>query len=117
MKTPLSSILVVLFATFVGSFGAVFMKTGSRRLKGGLKYLILNPPLAAGVCFFLLSSVFYTLAIRHGELTVLYPLVALSNLWTMIWGRVFFKEPFTRGKLTGIALILAGAVCIGLGNR
>ena len=33
MKTPLSSILLVLFASFVGSFGTVFLKAGADKLE------------------------------------------------------------------------------------
>ena len=34
VTTPLSSIGLVLFASFIGSFGAVFLKSGATRLKG-----------------------------------------------------------------------------------
>ena len=106
-----------MLASFIGSFGAVFLKIGAGKLKGCLRYLVLNPALIAGVALFLLSSVAFVLGIRQGELTILYPLVSLSNLWTVLWSRVYFKEPITSGKLAGLGLILSGAVCIGLGNR
>lgn len=117
MRTPITSILLVLLASFIGSFGAVFLKIGAAKLKGGLRYLFLNPALIAGVVLFVLSSVAFVLGIRHGELTILYPLVSLSNLWTVLWSRIYFKEPLTGEKLMGLGLILSGAVCIGLGNR
>jgi hypothetical protein len=53
VKTPISSILLVLFSSFVGSFGAVFLKSGSSRLSRDWKSLFFNPRLAAGVCLFL----------------------------------------------------------------
>ena len=116
MKTPLSSMLLVLVASFIGSFGAVFLKMGSAKLHGGLSQ-ILNYRLAAGVGLYLLSTCFFIVAIRNGELTVLYPLVSLGYVWTMLWSKVFFKEPLTRQKFLGLFLILVGVSFIGMGNR
>lgn len=115
MKTPVSSMLLVLVSSFIGSFGAVFLKSGAKRLHHGLKYLILNVHLAAGVVLFLLSSVFYVVALKHGEVSVLYPMVSLVNIWTLVWSRLFFKEPITSAKTIGVALILVGVFFIGLG--
>lgn len=117
MKTPLSSIAFVLLASFIGSFGAVFLKSGAGRLHRELHTLLLNWRLAAGVALYLLSFVFYYLGVREGELSVLYPMVSLGYLWTLLWSRLFFGEPFTQRKLTGLALILAGIVVLNLGGR
>lgn len=117
MKTPVSSMLLVLTASFIGSFGAVFLKAGSGKLQFGLRYLFLNYRLAAGVALFVGSSYFFVLGVRHGELSVLYPLVSLGYVWTMLWARLFFGEPFTRSKMAGLFLILIGIACIGIGNR
>ncbi|MBM3774393.1 MAG: hypothetical protein FJW37_04440 [Acidobacteria bacterium] len=59
--------LLVLLASFIGSFGAVFLKSGSHRLHKGFLHLF-NARLAAGVFFFLASSYFFVLGIRRGEL-------------------------------------------------
>lgn len=117
MKTPVSSMLLVLLASFIGSFGAVFLKSGAERLHRQLKSLLFNWRLAAGVAFFLLSSFFFVLGIRRGELTVLYPMVALGYIWTLFWSRLFFGEPFSRNKFLGIGLILAGIILLNLGNK
>jgi drug/metabolite transporter (DMT)-like permease len=116
LKTPVSSMMLVVVASFIGSFGAVFLKLGSGQLRDSLRK-ILNVRLAAGVALYLISSCFFIMAIRDGELTVLYPLVSMSYVWTLLWSRIFFKEPFTRHKFVGIFLILAGVSFIGIGNR
>ena len=117
MTTPLSSMLLVLLASFIGSFGGVFLKSGADRLHWNLRSLVLNYHLGAGVGMFLLSSYFFVLGVRHGELSVLYPMVSLGYIWTLLWSRLFFKEPLTRNKFLGLGLILAGIVFLGLGNR
>jgi drug/metabolite transporter (DMT)-like permease len=114
--TPFSSMALVLFGSVIGSFGAVFLKSGSAKLKQGF-WNILNWHLAAGVALFLLSSVFFVLGIRHGELSVLYPMVSLGYVWTLLWSRLFFQEPFTRQKFVGLGLILVGVFFVGLGSK
>jgi len=117
MKTPVSSMLLVFVASFIGSFGAVFLKSGAGRLHRDLKLLVRNWRLAIGVAFFLLSSFFFILGVRNGELSVLYPMVSLGYIWTLLWSRLFFGEPFTRNKFLGIGLILLGIIVLNLGNR
>src|SRR3954447_22735598 len=117
MKTPLSSILLVVFASFIGSFGAAFLKSGSGKLEGGLRSLLVNWRLALGIGAFLLSSYFFVLGVRNGELTVLYPMASLGYFWTLLWSRLFFHEPLTRSKFLGVGLILTGLAFLGLGNR
>ncbi len=115
--TPLSSMLLVMTASFVGSFGAVFLKSGASRMRVNFWHLLRNYRLALGVGLFLLSSYFFVLGVRRGELSVLYPMVSLGYVWTLIWSRLFFREPLTRNKVTGLSLILLGITFIGLGAR
>ena len=117
MTTPLESIILVLIGAFIGSFGAVFLKAGAGRLHRDLRSLFFNWRLALGVAFFLLSSYFFVLAMRKGELSVLYPINSFAYCWTMIWSRIFFKEPITHRKVGGLALILIGITVLFLGNR
>lgn len=107
--------LLVFAASVVGSFGAVFLKLGAARLTKSIWSLI-NIRLAIGVALFLGSSVFYTLGIRGGQLSVLYPMVSLGYIWTLLWSRLFFQEAFTRQKFLGLGLILLGVFFVGLGS-
>ena len=117
MTTPVSSMLLVLAASFIGSFAAVSLKAGADRLPHGIVPIFLSWRIGVGAALFLLSSVFFVWGLKHGSLTVLYPLVSLGYVWTLFWSRVFFHEPFNRSKVVGLLLILAGVSFIGLGNR
>jgi len=117
MRTPLSSMLLVFLAAFIGSFGAVFLKSGAGRLHRQIRTLLLNWRLALGVAFYLLSSFFFVLGVREGELTILYPMVSLGYVFTLVWSRLFFREAITRNKFVGIGLVLAGIVLLSLGNK
>ena len=116
MTTPISSILLVVLGSFIGSFGAVFLKMGSSKLRHGLRQ-VFNLRLAAGAGMYLLSTCFFIVALQKGELSVLFPLVSLGYVWTMLWSRLFFKEPLTRYKFLGLFLILVGVSFIGMGNK
>jgi multidrug transporter EmrE-like cation transporter len=107
----------VFVGSFIGSFGAAFLKAGAGRLQGDLRSIYTNWRLMAGVAAYLFSAVFFVLGMRRGELSVLYPLVALGYFWTVLWSRLFFGEPFTREKFAGLGLILAGIAMLGLGSR
>ena len=117
MTTPLSSILLVFLAALIGSFGSVFLKAGAGRLHFDIRTLVLNWRLAMGVGLFLLSSYFFILGIRRGELTILYPMVSLGYIFTLLWARLFFGEPLTRNKFLGLGLIIAGIVILSLGKQ
>jgi multidrug transporter EmrE-like cation transporter len=115
-KTPVSSILLVLLASLIGSFGAVFLKMGAAHLNRGFRY-ILNWQLVLGVGLFVGSSIPFLIGLRHGELSVLYPMVSLSYMFALFWSRLFFNEPITKAKLGALGMILAGIICIGAGGR
>lgn len=116
MKTPLSSMLLMLVASLFGSFGAACLKSGAERLRFNLRALATNYYLAAGIGLFVLSSYFFVLGVREGELSVLYPMVSLGYIWTLFLSRAFFGEPFTRSKVAGLALVLGGIVLLGFGK-
>jgi drug/metabolite transporter (DMT)-like permease len=111
MKTPVSSMVLVLIASIFGSFGAVFLKMGAEKLKSGLMNII-SWQAGLGVALFLMSSVFFVAGIKNGELSVLYPMVSLGYVWTLLWSRLFFKEPVTKQKFLALGMILTGIVFI-----
>lgn len=115
-ETPLSSILLVLVAAFIGSIGMALLKLGAGRLKFTFQALLTNWALAAGVVMFLLSSVFFVLGIRRGELTVLYPMVSLGYVWALLWAKLFFNEKMTRTKFTGLSMVMCGILLLFIGK-
>jgi multidrug transporter EmrE-like cation transporter len=108
--------LLVVVASLFGSFGMVFFKAGANNLTGRLQGIILNWRLFLGIALYLLSSVFFVLGVKRGELSILYPLVSLGTVWTLVWARLFFGEPLTRTKLAAVGLILVGIVFLNLGR-
>jgi multidrug transporter EmrE-like cation transporter len=116
MKTPIASMLLVVTASVIGSFGAVFLKFGALNLELTVMGMARNWRLMVGIALYLLSSAFFMAGIRNGELTILYPMVSLGYIWTMIWSRIVFKEPITQFKVMGLGMIVAGIAVLNMGR-
>ncbi len=102
--------------TFIGSFGALFLKIGAGHLSGGLAGLIKNWRLALGVFLYLLSSVFYVIGVSKGDLSALYPMVSVGSIWTLMWSKLILGESITRTKIMAVAIILAGCIVLAIGS-
>ena len=116
MNTPLSSVLLVLFATFIGAFGALFLKYGANTMTRQRKLSFLNLRLLFGLFLYGLSSIFFLIALKNGELSVLYPLTSLSYIWISLLSIKMLHEKMNLYKWLGIAAILVGVSMIGLGS-
>lgn len=116
MSTPLSSMLWIIGGGVIGSLGAVGLKAGASRLERNLWSVLTNWQILAGIFAYLVSSVLFVKGLSRGQLSVLYPLVAMGQIWTLLWARMFFKEQITKHKLIAVALILTGVALIGYGN-
>lgn len=113
--TPLWSILLVLVASVIGAVGAVFLKKGSQRLKFRFKSLIRNYYLISGFLLYGISTIPFILALKWGDLSIIYPSVATVYIWIAIFSIKFLGEKMNKWKWLGIALIIAGVTFIGLG--
>jgi multidrug transporter EmrE-like cation transporter len=116
MNTPLSSMLWIAGGGVIGSLGGVGLKAGANRLKLSITALLSNWQLIGGVFAYLLSSVLYVKGMSKGQLSVLYPLVALGQIWTLLWARIFFREQITRNKIVALTLIVLGVILIKYGS-
>ena len=109
---------VVFVCTLLGSAAQILMKTGANSLAGsGLLGFVTNLPLMAGYVLYGMSTVLLVLALRDGELSVLYPVIALSYVWVTILSVVIFQESINLFKCLGIATIVAGVAVLGRGGQ
>jgi len=56
-------------------------------------------------------------ALRHGEMSVLYPLISLGFVWVAILSVLIFHEGLSPMKAGGIAMIVAGVAVLGRGSK
>lgn len=115
METQLWAIGLVLLACLLGSFGPIMLKKASGKLSFKIKEIIKNYYLISGFLFYGIGTVLFIPALKGGELSVLYPLVATVYIWVSLWSVKFLKEKMNKYKWTGILLIMVGVVFIGMG--
>ena len=103
--------LAVLLMTLVGAAGAFFLKGGMDRVDS-LAPLFRAPRLYLGGCFYLAGAALNILLLRRLPYSVLYPMTAVTYVWSMALSAIFLGERVTRRKLIGVALILAGVLIL-----
>jgi multidrug transporter EmrE-like cation transporter len=94
------------------------MKTGANQMvHPGLLGMIANLPLMGGYCLYGISTVLLVIALKDGELSLLYPVIALTYVWVTVLSFLIFHDQINQWKLLGIALIVAGVGVLGKGGR
>lgn len=116
MATSFISICLVLLGTLVGAFGPILLKRASAKKLSEFKSLITNYDLMGGVLLYVGGTVLFILALRGGELSVLYPFVSVTYIWVCILSMKFLGEKMNALKWGGIALIILGVSFIGIGS-
>ena len=117
------SIFLVFCCTLIGAAAQVLIKTGAGTL-GDHPSLIKTAiailttlPLFIGYSMYGVSMILLVLALRHGELSALQPVIALTFVWVALLSVFFFHEDFNLLKGVGIALIIGGVAMLGRGPR
>jgi drug/metabolite transporter (DMT)-like permease len=113
--TELWAFALVAVAAFIGSFGSVYLKKGANKLSRDLRLLVRNWEIFLGLFIYGLSTVFYVIGVRGGELSVLFPVVSTGYAWTAILSVKLLGERMNSAKWAGITFILFGVSLIGMG--
>ena len=59
------------------------------------------------------NALLLILALRDGELSMLYPIIALTYVWVNLLSMYFFHERMNIWKALGIALVIGGVALLG----
>jgi multidrug transporter EmrE-like cation transporter len=115
------AIFIVLACTLLTAIGQYLIKTGANRLShAGLVATMIGiftiPQLFAGYCLYAVFTVLFVYALRHGELSILYPLIALSYVWVTITAVMAFHETMNPLKIIGLLVIICGVAVLGFGG-
>lgn len=114
MKTKSWAIGLVVLVTVLTSVAQLFFKIGADSLV--LSKLYTNWPLGLGFVLYGFGAVLLIIALKHGELTILYPIIATSYIWVALFSWGLFGESFGFVKLLGIISIVIGIVLISFGS-
>ena len=105
---------LVLLGTIIGSFGPLFLKLGSKNFTPNFKKLITNYHLFVGIFLCGISTIPFIIAIKGGELSLLYPIVSAGYIWVTLLSIKFLNEKINKFKWTGIFVIIIGIIIITL---
>jgi drug/metabolite transporter (DMT)-like permease len=111
------STIIVAVCTVLGAIAQILFKVGVRNLVLTPMGLLTNVPLIAGCAFYGLFTVAMVLALREGELSMLYPIIALTYVWVTLLTYWLLKETPNLYKNLGILTIVIGVAVLGRGGH
>ena len=101
-----------------GTASQILIKTGASGLTGAnVMSMVTNPYLVGGYGLYGFSTILLILALKDGELSVLYPVISLTFVWVALLSTVFFNEMLSPMKILGILTIVAGVAVLGGKSR
>lgn len=118
-----NSILLVFTCTLLGAPAQLLMKAGAAILPkhatmvGSLWAMAADLPLIAGLSLYGISFALLTLALRHGELSIVYPVIALTYVWVAILSVLLFHESMNGFKFAGISAVVVGVAILGRAGK
>ena len=115
------AIFLVFCVTLVNAGAQVLIKSGANGLGHPTLIataiaILTTPKLFLGYSLYALSMVLLVVALRHGELSAIYPVIALTFVWVTILSATVFGDAMNAPKLGGIALIVGGVATLGAGS-
>lgn len=106
----LFAVFLTAIATFIGAFGAILLKKGSKNKS------MINMKVFWGLFLYGLSTILYIIALKREQLSILYPIVSLNYVWVSVLSVSILKEKMNFWKWFGIAVIMFGVIVIGFGS-
>ena len=112
------SLIIVICCTVIGAAAQVLLKLGAESLAHPSLLqaaigIFTNPYLFFGYACYGIFAALLVVALRHGELSLLYPVIALNYAWVSILSVVIFHEHMNALKIAGVSVIILGVAVLG----
>lgn len=112
------SVALVFCCTIFGAAAQLLIKSGANTLTHtGLTAMLTSLPLIAGYTLYGISTILLVLALRNGQLSLLYPVISLTYVWVTALSVVVFKESLNPYKVLGVGIIVLGVGILGKDGR
>jgi multidrug transporter EmrE-like cation transporter len=112
------SVLLVFLCTLIGAAAQILLKLGATQLVSSNPVrMLMNPWIFCGYALYGISTGLLILALRKGELSLLYPVISLTYVWVTILSLVIFRETMNPYKVIGLGVIVAGVAVLGRDSR
>lgn len=112
---------IVFLQTLVGAVAQILLKNATQQQAGDgfadIVYSIFsNPQMFAGYALYGLSALLMIGALKYGELSILYPIIAMTYVWVTILSVAIYSESVSLLKLVGLVSIVSGVAVLGLSS-
>jgi multidrug transporter EmrE-like cation transporter len=111
------SVLLVFCCTVIGAAAQILMKVGMDRFTLSLPAILTNFPLILGYALYGVFTLLLVLALRDGELSMLYPIISLNYVWVTLLSYTLLHEHPNFYKNLGIATIVVGVAVLGRSRK
>jgi multidrug transporter EmrE-like cation transporter len=114
---------MVLVCTFIGAAAQILIKKGTAALGEHpsmvetLIGMFTTRLLFEGYALYGISAVLLVLALRQGELSLLYPVFTLTYVWVTALSMIIFHDSMNVFKVAGISIIIGGVAVLGRASR
>lgn len=106
MAVSMVGVLLVAVCSVVEGLAQVFYKKSSLAEAGKRRWVVY------GTLLFAVEAALYTVALRFLDLSIAYPLGALSFVAVTLFSQWMLRERINGRRWTGVLLILAGAAMV-----
>ena len=106
------SVCILLFSEFISSVSQILLKKAANRTYESPLKEYLNPLVIGAYGMF--SVILAMLALKYVPLSMSPILESTGYIFVSVMGYFFLKEKFTKRKLAGFALILAGVIIFNI---
>lgn len=120
---------IMFLCTLLGAVAQTFIKVGANGSNVGASWttatgvwtnlfaMASNPHLVFGYGLYGVMMVLFVVALRDEELSVVYPVIALTYVWVALLSVFFFHEAVNWFKAAGVVLIVFGVAVLGKEGR
>ena len=108
------SVCLLLLSVFISSVSQIILKKAADKTYESTLKEYMNPMVIGAYGLFFCSVILTMLALKLVPLSMSPILESTGYIFVSVMGYIFLKERFSRRKLMGFALILAGIVIFNL---
>ena len=108
-------VLLVLLGSIIGALGTLIIKRGTNKYYSFLR-LLKSKSLWIGLSLYGVSVIIYVLALSQERLSVIYPIVSTTYIWTTLFSVKFLGEKMNKYKWLALVGIVIGVTLIGFGS-
>lgn len=99
---------LVTLSSILGAFGLLFFKFGSKMVAFNIKSWITNWKVIFGLFLYGLAFIILVVAMKLTDLSIAYPLYALSYIWVALLSHYVLKEKLYFKNWIGFIILVLG---------